>query len=156
MRLSCLALVLGGLSACTRPAAPTIDPAATVRFITAPEGEVAPLVVRELARAKGEHRQVLVYVSAPWCEPCRVFHEAVDRGELTGRLGALDLLSFQGDVDAERLVMADYESRLIPAFTVPRADGRSSGAMMEGSVKGSAAVEDLVPRLRALLATPAK
>ncbi|MBL8911295.1 MAG: thioredoxin [Archangium sp.] len=142
-------------SACTSNntsnAAPKVDPTATVRFVTAPQGDVAPLVVKELARAKGEKRQLLLYVSAPWCEPCRVFHEAVDRGELTGKVGALDLLSFDGDMDAERLIIANYEAQFIPAFHVPLADGQSSGKKIEGSVKGGGAVADLVPRLKELL-----
>jgi hypothetical protein len=132
-------------------AAPKVDPTATVRFINAPQGDVAPLVVKELARAQSEKRRLLLYVSAPWCEPCRVFHEAVDRGELTGQVGALDLLAFDGDMDAERLIIANYESRFIPAFHLPLADGQSSGKKIEGSVKGGGAVNDLVPRLKELL-----
>ncbi|MFZ5440631.1 MAG: thioredoxin [Myxococcota bacterium] len=147
------ALVLG---ACTsNSSTPAIDPNATVRFITAPEGDVAPLVTAQLARSQAEKRQLLLYVSAPWCEPCRVFHEAVDRGELTGKVGALDLLSFDGDRDAERLIIANYESRYIPAFHVPKADGTSSNRKIEGSVKGTGATTDLVPRLKELLAAPA-
>lgn len=146
-------LVFLALAACTNNSSstPKVDPTATVRFITAPQGDVAPMVVAELARAKSEKRQLLLYVSAPWCEPCRVFHEAVDRGELTGKLGAVDLLSFDGDHDAERLIIANYESQYIPAFHLPLADGKSSGKKIEGSVKGGGAVADLVPRLKELL-----
>lgn len=130
---------------------PQIDPKATVRFVTPEEGEIAPQLVRRMTQAKADQRRVLVYVSAPWCEPCRVFHAAVDRGELTGKLGALDLVAFDGEVDAERLIMADYEQRLIPAFHVPGADGRASKKHLEGSVSGNGAVSDLVPRILELL-----
>lgn len=158
MRVFFVVVVALASSACNSnsSASQKVDPNATVRFVTAPEGDVAPMVVSQLARAQTEHRRLLLYVSAPWCEPCRVFHEAVDRGELTGQLGAVDLLSFDGERDAERLVMANYESRYIPAFHVPLADGMSSGRKIEGSVKGNGAVADLVPRLKELLAPPAK
>lgn len=156
MRLSSLVAILCGLTACTKPVVPDIDPAATVRFLSPEAGEVAPQVARQLSRASGEHRQVLVYVGAPWCEPCRLFHEAVDRGELTGKLGALDLIAFDAEPDAERLLMSGYESQLIPAFTLPAPDGRASTTKLEGSIKGSAAVADLVPRLRQLLAGPSR
>ncbi len=157
MRSLPLALsVCVALAGCTKAASPLDDPHATVRFVTAEMGDVAPMVVRHLGRAKTENRRVMVYVGATWCEPCRAFHEAVERGELTGKLGALDLVSFDGDVDAERLVMAGYESQFIPAFSLPGADGRASPAHTEGSVKGSSAVSDLVPRLRAMLAPAAK
>ena len=148
--LLCLAL------GCTTNGPPPIDPSATVRFVTAPQGDVAPLLVAQLARSSAERRRVVVYVSAPWCEPCRVFHEAVERGEMTGKIGPLDLVAFDAEPDAERLVMAGYESQFIPAFTVPNADGRASARHMEGSVKGPGATSDLAPRLRELvLASPA-
>ncbi len=152
--LPCLLVALTTSLGCAKDAKPALDPAATVRFVVAGEGDVAPLVVAQAARSQAEHRRVLLYVSAPWCEPCRVFHEAVDRGELTGKLGALDLLAFDGDRDAERLLMSGYESQYIPAFAVPGVDGRAVGRKIEGSVKGGAAVGDLVPRLRELLADP--
>ena len=141
------------LAACkpTPAPAPAIDPRATVRFVAPEEGEVAPQLVRRLGSAKTEQRRVLVFVSAPWCEPCRVFHEAVDRGELTGKLGPLDLVAFDAEPDAERLLMSGYESRLIPAFHLPGADGRASTKHLEGSVTGGAAVSDLVQRILELL-----
>ncbi|MFT3706745.1 MAG: hypothetical protein QM817_03680 [Archangium sp.] len=150
-------LALVSFSACTtnnNNSAPKVDPAATIRFITAPEGDVAPMVVSQLAKSQTEKRQLLLYVSATWCEPCRVFHEAVDRGELTGKLGAVDLLAFDSERDAERLIIANYESQFIPAFHLPLANGQSSGRKIEGSVKGNGATNDLVPRLKELLAAP--
>ena len=135
----------------TPPPPPAIDPRATVRFLAPEEGEVAPQLVKRLAQGKLEQRRVLVFVSAPWCEPCRVFHEAVDRGELTGKLGALDLVAFDAEPDAERLLMSGYESRLIPAFHLPGADGRASTRHLEGSVTGGGATSDLVPRILDLL-----
>lgn len=155
LRTSSLLLLCLGASAC-KDTPPAIDPRATVRFLQPEEGEVAPMLVRRLAQAKTENRRVLVYVSAPWCEPCRVFHEAVDRGELTGKLGALDLVAFDAEPDAERLLMSGYESQLIPAFTVPGADGRATSRHLEGSVKGPGATGDLVPRLLGILAPPAQ
>lgn len=152
MRL-CLALL--AVAACTKPqpAAPSVDPAATVRFITPPiDGAVSTILVAQQEKARAERRRVLLYAGAPWCEPCRFFHEAVDRGELTGRVGALDLVAFDGQVDAERMLLSGYESQLIPLFAVPGPDGKASGRHIEGSIKGPGAVEDLVPRLKALLA----
>lgn len=150
MRFAVVAAVLLAFAACTSKSNKS-DPNATVRFITAPPGDVAPLVTAQLAKSKAENRQLLLYVSAPWCEPCRMFHEAVDRGALVGQLGAVDLLAFDADADAERLIIANYESRFIPAFHVPKSDGTSSGKTIEGSVKGDGAVSDLVPRLQGLL-----
>lgn len=141
--------------ACTKPqpAAPAIDPTATVRFITPPmDGPVSTILASQMERSKAENRRVLLYAGAPWCEPCRFFHEAVDRGELTGKLGALDLVAFDAQADAERMLLSGYESQFIPVFALPGPDGKATGKHIEGSVKGPGAVDDLVPRLKTLLA----
>ncbi len=146
-------LVLGACKSQTTPAAPTIDPNATVRFVTPPvDGVVSTIMQAQLEKAKAEKRRVLLYAGAPWCEPCRYFHEAVDRGELTGKVGALDLVAFDSQMDAERMLLSNYESQFIPLFAVPGPDGKGTGKRIEGSVKGNAAVADLVPRLNELLA----
>lgn len=152
MRLCLVAVVV--LQGCTKPqpAAPAVDPAATVRFVTPPaDGAVSAILAAQQGTARAERRRVLLYAGAPWCEPCRYFHEAVDRGELTGRVGALDLVAFDAEVDAERLLLSGYESQLIPLFAVPGPDGKASGRHIEGSIKGPGAVEEIVPRLKALL-----
>ncbi|MER2559237.1 MAG: hypothetical protein ABTQ32_00865 [Myxococcaceae bacterium] len=142
------------LVACKQqPPAPTIDPTATVRFITPPmDGPVSAILASQLERSKTEHRRVLLYAGAPWCEPCRIFHEAVDRGELTGKVGALDLVAFDAQADAERMLLSGYESQFIPVFALPGPDGKATGKHIEGSVKGPGAVDDIVPRLKTLLA----
>jgi thiol-disulfide isomerase/thioredoxin len=155
MRFLALAALLFGFG-CTKlkPTAPSIDPSATVRFVTAPiDGVVSTIMAAQLSRSQTENRRVLLYAGASWCEPCRFFHEAVDRGELTGKLGAVDLVAFDSQVDAERLLLSGYESQFIPLFALPNPDGKASGRHIEGSTKGSAAVnDDLVPRLKELLA----
>jgi len=155
MRLLVTVFIVASV-ACTKPqpTAPAIDPNATVRFVTAPmDGVVSTIMAAQLERSKTEHRRVLLYAGAPWCEPCRFFHEAVDRGELTGTLGAVDLVAFDAQADAERMLLSGYESQFIPLFALPNPDGKASGRHIEGSTKGPSAVgDDLVPRLKALLA----
>jgi hypothetical protein len=116
-----------------------------------PTGDVAELVKRELGRARSDGRRLLVYVGATWCEPCRRFHEAASAGQLDKEFGTLRLLEFDFDRDSSRLQAAGYVSRLIPLFAAPGPDGRASGRQIEGSVKGSAAVAEIAPRLQALL-----
>lgn len=117
----------------------------------AADGTASQVVTRELERARHEGRQLLVYVGAGWCEPCRRFHAAAAAHQLDAAFPTLRLLEFDADRDGERLQAAGYQSRLIPLFARPAADGRASGRQMEGSVKGDGAVAEMVPRLRALL-----
>ena len=47
-----------------------------------------------------------MYVGAPWCEPCRRFHEAVTKGLLDEQFGDLRFVEFDLDKDGERLQAA--------------------------------------------------
>jgi thiol-disulfide isomerase/thioredoxin len=150
-----LALTLGALAVSCNPASPVAKKAPAgghVEFVNADvNGEVAALVLREMARARKDGKRVLVYEGATWCEPCRRFHEAAAAGRLDSELATLRLLEFDADRDNERLAVAGYVSRFIPMFALPKADGNFSGRLIEGSVKGDGAVDEMVPRLRGLL-----
>ena len=142
-------LVLVMLAACNA-AEPTPR---TLALIDAPgAGDIEPIVAGELGRAFAVHDQLLVYVGASWCEPCRDFHDAAEKGELDRDLGGVRLLVFDADRDTDALESAGYHSEYIPLFAVPRLDGRASGKQIEGAVKGRDAVAQIVPRLQALLA----
>ncbi len=122
-----------------------------VRFIQAPADDLAATVRRELAVAKKERRDLVVYVGATWCEPCQRFHAAVARGELDDALAGLTLIELDFDRDGDRLAKAGYVSQYLPLFAIPGPDGRSSGRHLEGSIKGEGAVAEIAPRLKRLL-----
>jgi hypothetical protein len=115
-------------------------------------GEVPALVQAARERARREGRELVVYVGAPWCEPCTRFHDAVKAGQLDAAFPALRLLEFDLDRDRDRLAEAGYASEMIPLFVVPGEDGRGTPLRIEGSVKGERAVDEIVPRLAAILA----
>jgi thiol-disulfide isomerase/thioredoxin len=150
MRLSfVIALVLAG---CGTPTPPKQQQGGGVEVVAAPAvGEVPDIVRAELARASRDGKQLLVYVGATWCEPCRRFHQAAAEHKLDAAFPTLRLLEFDNDRDGERLAMAGYVSRYIPLFARPNSDGRSSGRQIEGSVKGDGAVGEIAPRLKTLL-----
>ena len=132
--------------------APEVKPALPVDLVAAPaDGDVEPIVLRELARAKGDGHRLLVYVGATWCEPCQRFHQAARAGQVDALFPGLRLLEFDLDRDRERLEKAGYASKMIPLFALPRLDGAASGEQIEGSIKGDGAVGQIAPRLRALL-----
>jgi hypothetical protein len=116
-----------------------------------PTGDVQELVRRELARAKNDGHRLLVYVGAAWCEPCQRFHHAARNGQVDALFPGLRLIEFDLDRDKERLEAAGYKSKMIPLFAVPREDGTGSGEQIEGSIKGPGAVDQIAPRLQALL-----
>lgn len=147
---------LVGVFACSEPPPPPAPASAPViaapvgpQIIAAPEvGEVAA-IVREAA-ASGEG-QLVVSVGASWCGPCRLFHEALQSGELDAALAGVRFLEFDIDRDKERLAAAGYKSRFVPLFVVPDAQGRASERQIQGAVKGPQAVAHIMARLRPLL-----
>ncbi|WP_434043687.1 MULTISPECIES: TlpA family protein disulfide reductase [Sorangium] len=137
----------GAGSGAARPAALGAE------VVPAPEGGEVPALVQEARdRARREGRELVVYVGASWCEPCTRFHDAVKAGQLDASFPALRLLEFDLDRDHDRLAEAGYASEMIPLFVVPGADGRGTPLRVEGSVKGARAVDEIVPRLEAILA----
>jgi thiol-disulfide isomerase/thioredoxin len=116
----------------------------------APSGPVAELLVARRAHLQ-PNQTLLVDVGAAWCEPCRRFHDAAAAGQLDADFPGLVLLEFDWDVDRERLVAAGYDTQLIPLLALPGVDGRGTPRRLSGSVKGPGALDNLRPRLRALL-----
>lgn len=134
------------------PAGPLVL-ARGLRMIKAAAGKDIPSLVREErenARARGG--DLVVYVGATWCEPCKRFHAAAGRGDLDADFPTLTLLEFDAEEDRERLRAAGYVSEYIPLFVMPNEEGLASPKRFSGSVKGDGAVANIAPRLRALLA----
>jgi hypothetical protein len=132
--------------------APPIPAGPKLVFVPAPEGDVAALVRAERDRARAEKKQLLVYVGAGWCEPCRRFHEAATSGTLDARLPAIRFVEFDLERDEDRLKDAGYTTQYIPLFAAPLPDGRASGKQIAGSIKGPGAPDEITPRLLSLLA----
>ena len=78
-------------------------------------------------------------------------HHGLAAGELDATFGNLRLLEFDKDKDNDRLEAAGYTSKYVPLFALPNANGRASGQQIEGSIKGSGAVANIVPRLKKLI-----
>lgn len=154
----CLGVVamLGCKTEAAQPSPPPESTATTtgakkVDMKAAPAGDVANLVVAEVARAKAAGRKVIVYVGASWCEPCRNFHHAAEKGELDTVLADVTFIEFDADRDSERLAKAGYTSTYIPLFVVPDASGKASAKRVEGGIKGDGAVAFLTKKIRAIL-----
>jgi len=113
---------------------------------------IEELVREAKAKAEAEQRRLLVYVGATWCEPCQVFHRAVEAGKLDAELANVRFLEFDSDKDARKLDLAGYGGAMIPRFALPGSDGRGTDAKIEGGVKGEAAVGHIMGRLKDLLA----
>ncbi len=160
MGLAITVLTLASCDRCSQaepanvPAASASTPSVrgNVEIVTAPSTHepIADVVRRERARSMTRGRKLIVYVGAPWCEPCQRFHSAAVAGKLDAMFPDLRVLEFDLERDRERLAAAGYSSKLIPLFAVPDHNGRPRRSI-EGSIKGDGAVDEITPRLRKLL-----
>jgi hypothetical protein len=124
-------------------------------LVEAGPGPVADLVGRAQEKAKRDGHQLLVYVSATWCEPCERFQKALRAGELNVQFPRLRLFKLDSDRDLARLRAAGYDGEFIPRFVVPGPDGRGTNRRFEGVARGQETVSASIgPRLRELLADP--
>jgi hypothetical protein len=130
------------------------EPKGKVEIVAAPVGEtVEAIVQRESARASADGRDLVIYVGAVWCEPCKYFHEAAERGELDHAFPKLRMLEFDRDRDEARLQAAGCISQLIPLFAAPTADGRCDQRLqVMGGIKGAGTVDFIAERLQRMLA----
>jgi thiol-disulfide isomerase/thioredoxin len=157
MRARSLLLVSLVLAACESERAPKPEgPSPSkpgVELVAAPAGneEASALIQREAAKARAAGRKLVVYVGAEWCEPCKYFHQAAAAGTLDRDFPELTLLEFDHDRDGARLARANCRSPMIPLFSLPDEAGRCSDRRMAGSIKGPGAVDEIKPRLAALL-----
>jgi len=150
----CLAMLMGCVEAADVPSRTNERAAAASakpEFVVAPSGEAKAVVAKARGEADAQGRTLVVYVGATWCEPCQVFHHAVEEGRLDDALVNVRFLEFDADADGERLGAAGYGGRYIPRFVVPQEDGGPSDLATEGAVKGQAATEHIMARLRPLV-----
>jgi hypothetical protein len=153
--MKALVVALTCLVACQETTPPPPPPPPRLELVEAPgTGEVVSIIAQAVAEATRDHKQLVVYEGATWCEPCRYFHDAAVAGQLDATFGSVRLLVFDADRDGDALSRAGYRSDLIPLFAIPRADGWPSGKHIEGGIKGPQAVAQITPRLQRLLADP--
>nr|HEX4316066.1 hypothetical protein [Kofleriaceae bacterium] len=127
-------------------------PRARLELVDAPAtSDAAATIAALLPAAARDHKHLVVYVGATWCEPCRYFHDAAAAGQLDDQLGDLRVVTFDIDRDGAALGAAGYVSEMIPLFAIPRSDGHATGDQIAGSIKGSGAAQQITPRLRALV-----
>lgn len=107
----------------------------------------------EVSKAARDGRKVLIYVGAPWCDPCVRFHDSVVTGQLDQELPSVRLLELDHDEHEALLAPSDLDcqSQLIPLFARPTPEGRCGLRRVEGGVKGDRAVGFLLPKVKALL-----
>ena len=145
------------------PSAPEPE-TASQRVLSASEGpewvivdqvsNVADAVRKETERATRDGKQLVVYVGAVWCKPCKEFQAASEQRGFGEELSSLRFMKFDWDLHQSPLIRAGYGSQYLPLFVLPNDDGKGSEKRMFGARgKGREAIENLKERLLALVAS---
>src|SRR3569832_2958866 len=102
-------LGLFALVACQSGSSKLDTPPGKRELVDAPAAhDVAPIIAKEVARAEHDHKKLLVYLGATWCEPCVKFHKAAADGLLDQTFGDVRMLVFDADRDNEALVCVGF------------------------------------------------
>ena len=125
-------------------------------FTTLPKGSSNVWTqVKTMSRdAKRAGRQLIVYVGAEWCKPCKRFVNTVNAGTLDQTLRDITFVTFDYDKDHAALKEGGYLDKFVPIFVVPGPDGRASKKRFSGTVSGKKSLDTIVTRLRGLLQRP--
>lgn len=108
------------------------------------EGDLPSLIRAANVRAKEEHRTLVVYVGADWCPPCKMFHEAVLRGDFDEKFPNLTVMMVDLDANKERVLAAGYGSKFIPFFAVPGPDGHKAKGFEVSTLKKDQAMAEII------------
>lgn len=114
-------------------------------------GDAAAAIADEMSWAAADDRRAVVYVGAPWCEPCKRLKQALLAGELDKTLPGVRLLEFDNDLDGDRLRAAGYVWQLVPLLAIAGHDGRASGLQTAGVPAKDAPMAGLAVRVADLL-----
>ncbi len=114
------------------------------------EGRVDTIVRAELARAKRDHRKLVIYVGGQWSEPCKQFEQMVASGALRDEFPDLRLLKFDSE-DEPRLRAANYFFQVLPTFAIPAENGRGTDQIYPTPVQSEKGSPDALVALRSLL-----
>lgn len=161
-RTRAIAIALAiAMAACGEPTTATPDSAAAPEPASTAKPELVPvpagasdgvaLVRDEYARAQRDGRKLVVYVGAPWCEPCVAFHRALEVGQLDAELPGVRFLDLDLETHGPLIDAAGCSSKMVPLFAVATKDGRCGDRRTQGGIKGDGAVSFILPRLKSIL-----
>lgn len=142
-------------AAAAAPAPTLIPPVAApkgkpVLLPATPQVALDIVLPRQLREAAAADQDVLIYVGATWCAPCRSFHDALLDGRFDALLPGVRFVEFDNDADGERLRAMGYRWTYVPLFARPRSDGSASGQQFGGVPHE--ALEDPIPHLAGKIA----
>ncbi|MEY3011880.1 MAG: hypothetical protein RIT45_615 [Pseudomonadota bacterium] len=134
--------------ATAEPLPPVAEPRGKPQLVLAtPDVPLDIVMDRQIAEAAAAGQDVVVYVGASWCAPCRSFHDALKAGRLDNLLSGVRFVEFDADVDTERLRGFGYRWQYVPLFARPGRGGRATGQQFAGVPKD--VLDDPIPHLAA-------
>lgn len=126
-------------------------PRFVMRELAPTQGELLALLKEEAARAKEKSLVPIVEFYAPWCPPCRVFHENMHKGPIAAALQGHYLVKLDLDDWHDQARKTPYWPKKIPAFFFVGDDGQPRGKMLDGDGWKKASPEAIGQSLKTFL-----
>jgi hypothetical protein len=148
----CAALLIGSAVAYAQggpnTAAASNDSAVTVIDVKATDGALTPLLKAEAAKAAKLGKLPVVEFSAVWCGPCHHLANSLGDARMIDAFSGVYVIRLDLDAWKSRLADAGFTVASIPAFYPITADGRPTGATINGGAWGEDIPENMAPPLK--------